>query len=648
MSAVLKPAAFTPTAEQAAILDAVRDLHPGGLLKIQARAGTGKTSTLEMLARADARPMLYLAYNADIAAAAKKRFPDTVTVKTTHGLAWAGLCVHEWIPDKGAPRNIRSWEVQRWMAARNWNHPLKTGASPEDVAADALATVRAFMQSADPALSLDHVRCTQRKTRREAFLEHARFENPGDAVLAERNARSSHCRYREWLAEKATALWQAMIDRHDSSVPLEHDAYLKLYQISQPRLDWPLILLDEAQDTNPCVMALFLSQAAAKVMVGDDAQAIYGFRGVVDALKTPGQERPLLQSFRFGPAVADTANLILSFKPTYQAGFHKLRGFLQRSSLLGPVTQPPYTVICRSNQGVFMAALKAASAGLKINSGAKDLEESICYVESAWALMTGVRLAKTHPEIAEFGKWDVLEQESRSDAALQWLVKLVTDLRETMPECCERLRNAKTRMKKSADVLVVTAHKSKGLEFDQVILADDFSALDKPLNKVLQDRRLADEILPELPEQEINLLYVAATRAQHRLQANQTIRTMASLEETLSKIRRKHADGPAEPAPVSDVVQQTEGGDTDRITRMRYLAFPPALKAAMKIAANRFDWCPKTWAQQTEAIAEAMLTGGWTAGELADAYRNPPPPDRVLSGAKTQPATQALPKRENA
>ena len=82
--------------------------------------------------------------------------------------------------------------------------------------------------------------------------------------------------------------------------------------------------------------------------------------------------------------------------------------------------------------------------------------------------------------------------------------------------------------------------------------------------------------------------------------------------------------------------------------RITYAAFPPTLKAAMKIAAKRFDWCPKTWAQQTEAIAEAMLAGGWTADELADAYRNPPPPDRVLSDTKMQPATQALPKRENA
>lgn len=620
-------AELAPTTEQVGILDAVRNLRQGELLKIQARAGTGKTSTLELLARSDSRPMLYLAYNADIAAEARKRFPDTVTVKTTHGLAWAGLCVHEWIADKGAPRNVRSWEVQRWMAARNWKNPLHatTGASADNIAADTLATVRAFMQSADRALSLDHARCVQNKTSREAFLEYAKLENPNDDALAERTARASYCRYREWLVEKAAALWQAMTDRHDGSIPLEHDAYLKLYQIGHPQLDWPLILMDEAQDLNPCVMELFLSQSSAKVMVGDDAQAIYGFRGAVDALKTPGQERPLLQSFRFGPAVADVANLILSYKPAYRTGFHALRGFAQRASTLGAIKTPPYTVICRSNQGVFKSALSAASDGLKINSGAKDLEESICYVESAWALLTGARLSRMHPDIAEFREWPILEQESRSDAALQWLVKLVTDLRETMPECCDLLRKSKARMKKSADVLLVTAHKSKGLQFDQVILADDFSALDKLLSKAQSEPKLAASLLSSLPDQEVNLLYVAATRAQTRLQVNMTILAMANLEETLLRIRRKHTEDPLSlPEPSNSPTVAPDEAEAHRRVQFIYAAFPPALKAAMKVAAERNGWCRKTWAFQTEALADAM-TRGWTADELADAYRNPPP-----------------------
>ena len=52
--------------------------------------------------------------------------------------------------------------------------------------------------------------------------------------------------------------------------------------------------------------------------------------------------------------------------------------------------------------------------------------------------------------------------------------------------------------------------------------------------------------------------------------------------------------------------------------RITYAAFPPALKAAMKIAAKRFDWCPKTWVQQTEAIAEAMHWMAFQAGWIVE------------------------------
>lgn len=55
MSTPIPAVSFAPTPEQSAIVDAVRNLQPGELLKIQARAGTGKTSTLELLARAQKR-----------------------------------------------------------------------------------------------------------------------------------------------------------------------------------------------------------------------------------------------------------------------------------------------------------------------------------------------------------------------------------------------------------------------------------------------------------------------------------------------------------------------------------------------------------------------------------------------------------------
>ena len=59
--------------------------------------------------------------------------------------------------------------------------------------------------------------------------------------------------------------------------------------------------------------------------------------------------------------------------------------------------------------------------------------------------------------------------------------------------------------KKSADVILTTAHKSKGLEFVAVEIADDFKEIEKA------------------EEEEINILYVAVTRATHELQLNRDL-----------------------------------------------------------------------------------------------------------------------------
>lgn len=47
-----------------------------------------------------------------------------------------------------------------------------------------------------------------------------------------------------------------------------HDAYLKLYQLSDPQLDYDCILLDEAQDTNPVLGAIVAGQRGQKIFVG--------------------------------------------------------------------------------------------------------------------------------------------------------------------------------------------------------------------------------------------------------------------------------------------------------------------------------------------------------------------------------------------
>lgn len=75
---------FKPTNEQATAHDAFLQ---GKSLKINAFAGSGKTSTLQLLANATGLRGQYLAFNRNIVGDAREKFPDTVDCSTSHSLA---------------------------------------------------------------------------------------------------------------------------------------------------------------------------------------------------------------------------------------------------------------------------------------------------------------------------------------------------------------------------------------------------------------------------------------------------------------------------------------------------------------------------------------------------------------------------------
>ncbi len=86
--ASVKKPTFKPTQEQQIAIDAFLS---GGSMKINAYAGTGKTSTLQLLAHASSARGQYLAFNKSIVKEAKEKFPDNVICSTIHGLALKGI-----------------------------------------------------------------------------------------------------------------------------------------------------------------------------------------------------------------------------------------------------------------------------------------------------------------------------------------------------------------------------------------------------------------------------------------------------------------------------------------------------------------------------------------------------------------------------
>lgn len=115
--------------------------------------------------------------------------------------------------------------------------------------------------------------------------------NPGQSALrAQMRSKGSHeiegANRNDVVAVLASVVWDTMI-RVDHPFPITHDGYLKLYQISEPKLDqqYDTIIFDEAQDSNPVTSSIVTMQRCRKIFIGDPHQQIYRFRGANNAMR---------------------------------------------------------------------------------------------------------------------------------------------------------------------------------------------------------------------------------------------------------------------------------------------------------------------------------------------------------------------------
>ena len=129
------------------------------------------------------------------------------------------------------------------------------------------------------------------------------------------------------------------------------------------------------------------------------------------------------------------------------------------------------------------------------------------------------------PYLRSFGSFDDLQQlaEDAADPELRHLVRVVEDYGNRVPALVDQIKSRHVALEKAAwgsfdGIFFSPAHKSKGLEFDQVWLADDFM-------KFFEDgRELTAE---DVDEADVNLLYVALTRAK------EAVRLCESFDEWL-------------------------------------------------------------------------------------------------------------------
>lgn len=476
----MSTATLKPTPEQEAAIEAFSE---GEDLKLVAVAGSGKTTTLRLMAEAQPkRPLLYLAFNRAIREEARKRMPRNVRVHTLHSLVFGEMVRYE-------PAYVAKFEAGKGQVrAYHIREALDLGVTESYVVK---ATLENFLRS-------------------NLARPHPSMVPPQYREALRRKARGQYEEALKAILEMVGHLWERMRNPEDP-FPLSHDGYVKLWASNGapfPPVDG--LLVDEAQDLNPVFIdVLEQVKGMQRVYVGDPAQQIYAWRGAVNAMASlGGKEMRLSWSFRFGE---ELAGLVRGFMERVGRRL-VLEGKASWPTRVSPFTSPvalPLTVLCRTHAGVVQAALSLGVRRFHIQGG---VEEIVQLLEDAEALRQGAPRPSPHPDLVLLGSWEELEAlaEEVKDPAAGILVRLA-QRHENLSALAGYLRQAHVPHPGDAPVILSTAHKAKGREWRRVILWEDFPAVWRG-----EEREALAEREVDLFEEE-NLLYVAMTRAMEEL-----------------------------------------------------------------------------------------------------------------------------------
>ena len=309
--------------------------------------------------------------------------------------------------------------------------------------------------------------------------------------------------------------------------------------LNLPVKQFDLLLVDESQDLNRCQQELARKAGKRLILVGDPKQAIYGFAGadsqsmnrMYDSLK--GKDKvgcvvlPLTVTRRCGKAIVEEARKIVH---DFSAHEGNPEGKISEALLKSESPSDTYhklvnegdMVICRGNAVLISQCFKFIRMGRKANIQGKDIGRGL--VTTIHKCMKGYSRVSDEPEslyqeYLEFLKrlddWrsDELRKEqvkrnpneARMIAIEDRYLCLYTfaEGKKSLQQIEEAIDSIFTDTKDSPGIKLSSIHKAKGLEAKRVFfLMPQECPCPHPMAKT-----------PSAKEQEWNLRYVGITRA---------------------------------------------------------------------------------------------------------------------------------------
>ena len=269
-----------PTSQQQAIIDAVAS---GEDVVVEALAGTGKSTTLRLIAEAfPEKRFRYVVFNKSQEIEAKRKMPKNVETRTGNSLAWEYVdSVYKKLeldlPKRfnGDPARylatdtqiaeefkIKEYLVEKQVIAKKQTFTVKETLSPARAVSHLKKAINKFCNSTDQELSAAHF--------------DPQYSYPANAV------------------SDARAIMADITDPYGKT-KITHNHIVKLWaksfrdlsiSLKDRNTKFHILMIDEAQDTNPVFGGVYAQQThMQRIYVGDQNQAIYGFRGAEDELQ---------------------------------------------------------------------------------------------------------------------------------------------------------------------------------------------------------------------------------------------------------------------------------------------------------------------------------------------------------------------------
>jgi len=488
--------AFVPSKYQEEIFKWMRD--PQGSLSVDAKAGAAKTTTAVMgmsMLPGKLYNKLFAAFNKSIVDELKKKLPQSVTCQTMHSLGYAAL--------RAGVSGVRKWDLEngntkyRYMARDIRVEPQY---GDKKAVQDALLSLLNFAQLTMTPLDVDSL---------VEMAERFNVELPSTMPL------DQACEIVKGMLEHGRS------QAEEGLISFSDMIYMPLLmELNIPKYDF--IALDECQDLNKAQMTL-MARAMAKggnmLAVGDPNQAIYGFAGaeadsffqVRDHFKAASL--PLNFCYRCPESVIKEAQKIvpgIEAPPNTRVGIvdtiteENFKQQLRRGDM----------VLCRTTAPLINLCFELISR--RIQAKVKARYNGASMANTIRTIMKREQDVKKFPGLAQeylISQLAALRQRLGSESAQE----SVTDRVECLQICYTSFepRSVEDFTRQVSDlfaddgkspITLCTVHRAKGLENPRVFII-------KPEKLPLIWKNQS----PTQMQQEMNLRYVAITRAQEEL-----------------------------------------------------------------------------------------------------------------------------------